>query len=144
MARELGVPNAEIRDGLEAVTPLFGRSQIIRGAVTVIVDCYNANPDSMDKALSFVSEVPWDGRKIAVLGGMRELGAGTADAHRALGETLRDSMFDAIFLLGGGDGARVERRLGERCGAAYALARGPRASLGASSAESSRTVTLSC
>ncbi len=100
VASELGVPNAEIRDGLEAVTPLFGRSQIIRGSVTVIMDCYNANPDSMDKALSFVSEVPWDGRKIVVLGGMRELGAGTADAHRALGETLRDSHFDAIRLLG--------------------------------------------
>ena len=31
VARELGVPNAEIRDGLEAVAPLFGRSQVIRG-----------------------------------------------------------------------------------------------------------------
>ena len=100
VARELGVPNAEIRDGLEAVTPLFGRSQILRGPVTVIVDCYNANPDSMGQALSFVAEVPWEGRKIVVLGGMRELGAETAQAHRALGETLRDSGFDGIYLLG--------------------------------------------
>ncbi|HTP59424.1 MAG TPA: UDP-N-acetylmuramoyl-tripeptide--D-alanyl-D-alanine ligase, partial [Spirochaetia bacterium] len=100
VARELGVPNAEIRDGLEAVTPLFGRSQILRGRVTVIVDCYNANPDSMGQALSFVAEVPWDGRKIVVLGGMRELGAETAQAHAALGRMLKDSGFDAIYLLG--------------------------------------------
>jgi len=100
VARELGVPNAEIRDGLEAVTPLFGRSQILRGPVTVIVDCYNANPDSMSMALSFVSDVPWEGRKIVVLGGMRELGVETAEAHRTLGETLRESRFDIIYLLG--------------------------------------------
>ncbi|MGO9412128.1 MAG: UDP-N-acetylmuramoyl-tripeptide--D-alanyl-D-alanine ligase [Spirochaetia bacterium] len=100
VARELGVPNAEIRDGLEAVTPLFGRSQILRGPVTVIVDCYNANPDSMAQALSFASEVPWEGRKIAVLGGMRELGAETVEAHRALGEKLRDSPLDLVYLVG--------------------------------------------
>ena len=100
VARELGVPNAEIRDGLEAVTPLFGRSQIITGPVTVIVDCYNANPDSMSAALSFVEELPWTGRKIAVLGGMRELGQESYPAHRALGERLRGSRLDALYLFG--------------------------------------------
>jgi len=100
VACELGVPNADIRDGLEAVAPLFGRSQILRGPVTVIVDCYNANPDSMALALSFVREVPWVGRKIVVLGGMRELGDETAEAHRALGEALRESSFDLIYLFG--------------------------------------------
>jgi UDP-N-acetylmuramoyl-tripeptide--D-alanyl-D-alanine ligase len=100
VARELGVPNAEIRDGLEAVTPLFGRSQILRGPVTVIVDCYNANPESMGQALSFLSEVPWEGRKIAVLGGMRELGTETSREHRVLGEKLRDSGLHGIYLLG--------------------------------------------
>jgi UDP-N-acetylmuramoyl-tripeptide--D-alanyl-D-alanine ligase len=64
------------------------------------MDCYNANPDSMRQALSFVSEVPWEGRKIVVLGGMRELGAETAQAHRALGEQLRGLSFDGIYLLG--------------------------------------------
>jgi UDP-N-acetylmuramoyl-tripeptide--D-alanyl-D-alanine ligase len=100
VARELGVPNAEIRDGLEAVAPLFGRSQILRGPVTVIVDCYNANPDSMGHALSFVSEVPWEGRKIAVLGSMRELGAKTVEAHRDLGQKLCESPLDIVYLVG--------------------------------------------
>lgn len=105
VARELGVPNADIRDGLEAVAPLFGRSQIIRGPVTVIVDCYNANPDSMKEALAFTAEVPWEGRRIVVLGAMLELGDETEAAHRALGESLRDSRFDAVLLAG----AEMER-----------------------------------
>ncbi len=101
VARELGVPNAEIRDGLEAVTPLFGRSQIVTGPVTVIVDCYNANPDSMASALSFVEALPWKGKKIAVLGGMRELGDSSTAAHSALGWRLRaTSSLDAVFLFG--------------------------------------------
>jgi UDP-N-acetylmuramoyl-tripeptide--D-alanyl-D-alanine ligase len=100
MARELGVPNAEIRDGLEAVTPLFGRSQVLRGPVTAVVDCYNANPDSMESALEFIASLPWEGRRIAVLGGMRELGGELAPAHAALGRSLRDSGLDAVFLLG--------------------------------------------
>ena len=57
VARELGVPNAEIRDGLEAVAPLFGRSQVINGPVTVIADCYNANPDSMARSLEFLESL---------------------------------------------------------------------------------------
>jgi UDP-N-acetylmuramoyl-tripeptide--D-alanyl-D-alanine ligase len=100
VARELGVPNAEIRDGLEAVAPLFGRSQIITGPVTIIVDCYNANPDSMASALDFVESLSWKGRKIAVLGSMRELGEETVPAHRALGERLRGTALDAVFLFG--------------------------------------------
>ena len=100
VARELGVPNAEIRDGLEAVSPLFGRSQVITGPVTVIVDCYNANPDSMGSALAFVEALSWEGRKIAVLGSMRELGKETGPAHHALGERLRETGLDAVFLFG--------------------------------------------
>jgi UDP-N-acetylmuramoyl-tripeptide--D-alanyl-D-alanine ligase len=100
VARELGVPNAEIRGGLEAVAPLFGRSQIIAGPVTVIVDCYNANPDSMASALDFVEALSWEGRKIAVLGSMRELGEETGPAHRALGERLRETGLDAVLLFG--------------------------------------------
>ena len=100
VARELGVPNAEIRDGLEAVAPLFGRSQVIQGDVTVIADCYNANPDSMERSLDFFESLSWGGRRIAVLGGMRELGVQTAPAHAELGERLRATGLDLVFLVG--------------------------------------------
>ena len=101
VALELGVTRQDIRDGLEAVTPLFGRSQVVEGPVTVIVDCYNANPDSMEQAIGFLESLVWPrGRRIAVLGGMRELGGETGPAHAALGERLRGSDFDAVFLFG--------------------------------------------
>ena len=100
VARELGVPNAEIRDGLEAVAPLFGRSQVINGDVTVIVDCYNANPDSMEHALEFFESLGWKVRRIAVLGGMRELGDQTGPAHMELGKRLRATGLDMVFLVG--------------------------------------------
>ena len=100
MAREIGLPAADIRRGIESVAPLFGRSELFRGPVTVIFDGYNANPDSMEQAISFLEELPWEGRKLAVLGSMRELGAQSAEAHGALGRRLSGSRLDAFFLLG--------------------------------------------
>jgi UDP-N-acetylmuramoyl-tripeptide--D-alanyl-D-alanine ligase len=100
VARELGVSSAVIREGLESVTPLFGRSQVVEGPVTVIVDCYNANPDSMDQSIAFFQSLPWKGRRIAVLGSMRELGEESERAHAELGRRLRQTAFDAVFLFG--------------------------------------------
>jgi UDP-N-acetylmuramoyl-tripeptide--D-alanyl-D-alanine ligase len=100
LTREMGVSADAIREGLETVNPLFGRSQVIRGPVTVVFDCYNANPDSMEKALAFLESLAWSGRKIAVLGGMRELGDASSDAHRALGRRLSSNPPDAVLLFG--------------------------------------------
>ncbi len=99
MARELGVGAAAIREGLESVRPLFGRSEILRGRdATVLFDGYNANPDSMERALAWASEVAWTGRRVAVLGGMRELGAESEAAHRALAGSASLARFDLVFL----------------------------------------------
>jgi UDP-N-acetylmuramoyl-tripeptide--D-alanyl-D-alanine ligase len=101
VARELGAPGAAIREGLESVRPLFGRSEILRGpGATVLFDGYNANPDSMERALAWASEVAWPGRRVAVLGGMRELGAESEAAHRALAGSASLARFDLVFLLG--------------------------------------------
>ena len=66
----------------------------------MLVDCYNANPDSMASAIGFVDGLPWNGRKLAVLGAMRELGAETGQAHGALVRLAAGAGFDAVFLLG--------------------------------------------
>jgi UDP-N-acetylmuramoyl-tripeptide--D-alanyl-D-alanine ligase len=100
VARELGVEPAAIREGLEAVRPLFGRSEILRGRATVLFDGYNANPDSMERTLAFTAGVEWEGRRVAVLGGMRELGGESDAAHRALGRRIAGAAFDLVFLLG--------------------------------------------
>ena len=96
----LGIDFNTIRKGLESVTPLSGRSEIIAGPVTVINDCYNANLDSVSKAVDFTDFLNWDGRKVYILGAMKELGRETEKYHSLLGEKLYQSNADAVFFFG--------------------------------------------
>ncbi|MDR3200121.1 MAG: UDP-N-acetylmuramoyl-tripeptide--D-alanyl-D-alanine ligase, partial [Spirochaetales bacterium] len=89
-----------IQAGLQSVKPLFGRGQIFRADVTVLQDCYNANPQSMQSAIDFVSGLVWSGRKIAVLGSMKELGDSSVEEHRNIGGRLLSSGFTSAFFFG--------------------------------------------
>ncbi|MDR1148475.1 MAG: UDP-N-acetylmuramoyl-tripeptide--D-alanyl-D-alanine ligase [Spirochaetaceae bacterium] len=100
LAEAAGVSGAAVRGGLAAVKPLFGRSEIIEGDITVVRDCYNANPDSMEKAISLCDEVVCGGRRVYVIGSMMELGGDSKAAHERLGERLARSKADIIFLFG--------------------------------------------
>ncbi|MDR1249573.1 MAG: UDP-N-acetylmuramoyl-tripeptide--D-alanyl-D-alanine ligase [Treponema sp.] len=100
IARAIPVSSAAIREGLASVKPLFGRSEILRGAVTVICDCYNANFESAAAAISFCDDLKWPGRKLYVIGSMLELGDSSVSAHRAIGSLLAASRADRIFLYG--------------------------------------------
>ena len=64
---------------------------------TIIDDSYNASPASMRAALDLLAEVP--GRKIAVLGDMRELGAAEMEGHREVGRYAAD-VADEIYAVG--------------------------------------------
>jgi UDP-N-acetylmuramoyl-tripeptide--D-alanyl-D-alanine ligase len=101
IAREIGTGDAAIRRGLELVRPLFGRSEIFTGAMTVIRDCYNANPESTAAAIDFCNTLEYPGRKVYVLGSMLELGDASAAAHRELALALGRSAADMVFLFGG-------------------------------------------
>ena len=83
LARDLGFTPRQIKSGLETVKPLFGRSQILEGKYTIIQDCYNANPDSMEKAIEFASSLQLkNGQKLfIVLGDMLELGEKSKEEH---------------------------------------------------------------
>jgi UDP-N-acetylmuramoyl-tripeptide--D-alanyl-D-alanine ligase len=108
IARELPVSGRAIREGLESVRPLFGRGEVIKGAVTVIRDCYNANPESMAEAIAFCDHLEWPGRKVYVTGSMRELGRLSVDAHERLGRLLAASAADMVFLYGEETAAAAE------------------------------------
>jgi UDP-N-acetylmuramoyl-tripeptide--D-alanyl-D-alanine ligase len=73
--------------GLEAAAPHARRLQLLEapGGVTVVDDCYNANPASMAAALRTLHELARGGRAVAVLGDMLELGAQELAEHTALG-----------------------------------------------------------
>jgi UDP-N-acetylmuramoyl-tripeptide--D-alanyl-D-alanine ligase len=100
IARELGIDNRAIGEGLESVRSLFGRSEILEGDMTVIRDCYNANPESTAAAISFCDDLEYPGRKIYVLGSMLELGEDSGAVHRALGSSLTRCAADMLFLYG--------------------------------------------
>jgi UDP-N-acetylmuramoyl-tripeptide--D-alanyl-D-alanine ligase len=100
IARELALSGRAIREGLESVKPLFGRSEIFRGRLTLIRDCYNANPDSMLEAIAFCDNLEWSGRRVYVIGSIRELGPVSAESHRRIGRLLTESRADQVFLFG--------------------------------------------
>ncbi len=100
IALKLGVGENAIIRGLEKVKPLFGRGEVLKGAVTVIQDCYNANTDSVVNMIDFVETLFWTGRKILVLGSMKELGSQTESEHRLIGRRAAGSQVNAVFFYG--------------------------------------------
>ncbi len=100
LAEEAGLSAEQIKSGLESVAPVFGRPQNIEGDVTIIQDCYNANPDSLEKAIAFWDSLPHGGRKIYVIADMLELGSCSAEAHENTGELAAVSDADFVVFFG--------------------------------------------
>jgi UDP-N-acetylmuramoyl-tripeptide--D-alanyl-D-alanine ligase len=84
----LGVAMADIQAGLSAVPAVAGRMQIQRLAdgITIINDCYNANPASAAAAIATLTALKGKARGILVMGDMLELGRAAANLHRQTGE----------------------------------------------------------
>jgi len=91
VARSLSYSFEEISKGLAAARPYSHRSRIVLSplGVTILDDCYNASPASMEAALatlmSLVAAGGGKGRAVAILGDMLELGAAEEEEHRMLG-----------------------------------------------------------
>jgi UDP-N-acetylmuramoyl-tripeptide--D-alanyl-D-alanine ligase len=100
VAVELGVAPAQVRDGLESARPLAGRSEIIRGRVTIVADCYNSSPDSARELLTLLGELPRAERRIGVFGSMLELGHESVAAHARLGAAVAAAGFDELCFFG--------------------------------------------
>jgi UDP-N-acetylmuramoyl-tripeptide--D-alanyl-D-alanine ligase len=90
VALHLGVPASELADGLAAAEITGMRMEVVNCAsgITVINDAYNANPTSMRAAVETLAAMKTDGRRVAVLGDMAELGSLTELAHFRLGELV--------------------------------------------------------
>jgi UDP-N-acetylmuramoyl-tripeptide--D-alanyl-D-alanine ligase len=100
-AHALDIEPALIVQGLESFRPCAGRMEtsVLADGVTLLEDCYNANPLAVKAALATLDEVPGDGRRVAVLGDMLELGDSSAELHREVGrEAARRS--DLLILFG--------------------------------------------
>ena len=97
----LGVSVEDVREGLASFVPGKMRMNIYeKNGITVLADCYNAAPESMRAALDTLSTIEVKGRKVAVLGDMKELGDGSDVMHRGIGRYLISRGVDLLFTFG--------------------------------------------
>lgn len=81
----LGLTTEEIQEGMKKVKAVSGRSNIIPFTDFVLIDdCYNANPVSMKAAIDLLQSA--NGRKVAILGDMFELGEEEEKLHHEVGQ----------------------------------------------------------
>ena len=93
----LGVDSEKAAMALRSYQPSGMRQHVVkRDGITVIEDCYNASPDSVQAALDTLKRMPCQGKRIAVLGDMLELGTISRQAHTKCGAL---AAHNADFLL---------------------------------------------
>lgn len=95
------VPEEAIRAGLRSFENTGMRQRVTKhGGITFITDCYNAAPESMTAALRVLHELGTDGKRIAVLGDMLELGSFSESLHEKVGRTVVEEDCDLLFTFG--------------------------------------------
>ena len=93
------VPIPDIINALKNYVPSGMRQRIeTRGEQTVIIDCYNASPTSMQASMGVLGSR--QGRKIAVLGDMLELGEQGKALHAGLADIAKENKIDIVLCLG--------------------------------------------
>ena len=82
VGRYFGIDDRHIGDAILSFTPDNNRSQAVKTERnSLVVDCYNANPSSMEVALDNIATMEAE-RKVLILGDMLELGEWSAEAHQ--------------------------------------------------------------
>ncbi|GHT37093.1 UDP-N-acetylmuramoyl-tripeptide--D-alanyl-D-alanine ligase [Bacteroidia bacterium] len=98
--RYFGIPAGLINRSIAAYEPSNNRSQLSKTALnTLIVDAYNANPDSMKAAIRNFKEINGSPKAI-ILGDMKELGETSLSLHEEIVKEAEAGKFDKVFLCG--------------------------------------------
>lgn len=95
------IPITQALEGIKNFELTKSRMEIktTKVGATVIVDCYNANYDSMKAALNYLGKLT-NKRKIAVLGDMLELGEYSKNLHEQVGEEVANNHIDVLICVG--------------------------------------------
>jgi len=95
-----GISLPTIKHGLENMTAASGRLQLhkVTDGIRVIDDTYNANPFSLQAAINILAN--FAGKKVLVLGDMKELGEEAISLHESAGLEIRHAGIDCLFTYG--------------------------------------------
>ncbi len=100
IGKYFGVSNTQIKESIEEYVPSNNRSQIIvKGSNEIILDAYNANPESMKVAIENLSQISAE-NKVAILGDMYEVGESSLEEHQKLVQMLSNSDIRTAYLIG--------------------------------------------
>ena len=99
VALELGLTVEQIQQGIAAFVPTQMRMNLIKAnGFTIINDVYNANPVSMKASIDVLTKA--EGRKVAILGFMGELGENEIQMHKEVGEYAGEKKIDVLISIG--------------------------------------------
>lgn len=109
-AERVGVSLDQAARAAEALEPSPMRSRVLEGArgFRIIDDCYNASPASVAAALDLLAQMACEGRRVAVLGQVGELGDEARVLHGLMGAYLAAKPVDLAVFVGGEDAATME------------------------------------
>ena len=95
----LGLTDREIEDGIRTFATVGRRNSVTHtDSLTLIDDCYNANPESMRCAVDSLTKLA--GRRVCLLADMLEMGPDAPRMHRELGEYCREKGVDLVLTCG--------------------------------------------
>jgi len=103
ICRRFGLSVEEFADAMETLPAVAMRAELLRvGTLTVVNDCYNANPASMENALSILRslEPSGGGRRVFICGDMAELGAASEELHARLGASIAAAGVKLLITVG--------------------------------------------
>lgn len=96
----LGLTDEEIVRGIANYATVGHRSRVVKlpKGITLVDDCYNANPGSTRSAIDSLDAL--SGRKVCILGDMRELGENSKQLHREVGAYAREKGVSLLLTSG--------------------------------------------
>lgn len=102
IGRWFDVSTEEIFQGLAYVQVTQNRTQWLKASngADILSDVYNANPTAMGLVLDTFAKLPTEGRRLAVLADMLELGVDSYSLHASMAEHINNKDFQEIYLYG--------------------------------------------
>ncbi|GMN68352.1 hypothetical protein TIFTF001_037426 [Ficus carica] len=102
VATHLGVPLTQVATSLSKFSTVCMRSELIvsRNGIKIVNDAYNANPISTKAAVDLLTSIECNGRRVAILGDMLELGRDEIKFHEMILNKCRDASIDLVVLVG--------------------------------------------